>query len=275
MSHSVHQELATNTTPNSYCRMRDVFDEAIQLLYWACRERRGFPGDILDESPGKVTTDAILRGLGLIEPGQEDPTAATETRKELDPSEDQRLDQDRPLTLSSADDSTQNHKEDLSPSRSLPSLSSRSYDGSVSGSVPALQSTTTNEMNFDMNVDVDQPETNMQGPSTVSSCETTPDKISAPSAMASPAGYGMDVEYYRDVDAFMDANFYGMPDTSGNATLGEFTDAMIFKNHYHHHGQVNGPLFSEQQIIPAPRGDSFLSPWPGSLAAAYSSVPTV
>ena len=48
--------------------MQDVIDQALQRLYWACREGRGFPGVIPDESNGRVSTDAILRGLGLSPP---------------------------------------------------------------------------------------------------------------------------------------------------------------------------------------------------------------
>ncbi|KAK5044858.1 hypothetical protein LTR84_010396 [Exophiala bonariae] len=48
--------------------MREVIDEALQTLYWACREGRGFPGTVPDESSGQVSTDAILRGLGLTPP---------------------------------------------------------------------------------------------------------------------------------------------------------------------------------------------------------------
>lgn len=51
--------------------MREVIDEALQTLYWACREGRGFPGTIPDESSGHVSTDAILNGLGLTPPAVE------------------------------------------------------------------------------------------------------------------------------------------------------------------------------------------------------------
>ncbi|KAK5468043.1 hypothetical protein LTS15_001016 [Exophiala xenobiotica] len=46
-------------------------DEALQRLYWACRQGRGFPGVIPNESSGRVSTDAILRGLGLDPPAVE------------------------------------------------------------------------------------------------------------------------------------------------------------------------------------------------------------
>lgn len=46
-------------------------DQAVQTLYWACRQNRGFPGTLPDESGGSVSTDAILRGLGLTPPSAE------------------------------------------------------------------------------------------------------------------------------------------------------------------------------------------------------------
>ncbi|EXJ73640.1 uncharacterized protein A1O5_03402 [Cladophialophora psammophila CBS 110553] len=48
--------------------MRELTDIALQQLYWACRRRTGFPGDIPDESKGEVSTDDILKGLGLMKP---------------------------------------------------------------------------------------------------------------------------------------------------------------------------------------------------------------
>ena len=51
-----------------YWSTREVMDQAVQTLYWACRQNRGFPGTIPDESSGSVSTDAILRGLGLTPP---------------------------------------------------------------------------------------------------------------------------------------------------------------------------------------------------------------
>jgi hypothetical protein len=35
-------------------------------MYWACRNGRDFPGTLPDETSGRVTTHAILEGLGLI-----------------------------------------------------------------------------------------------------------------------------------------------------------------------------------------------------------------
>lgn len=116
-------------------------------------------------------------------------------------------------------------------------------------------------MNSDMNVD--GPRQDIHQPSTVSSQTTDLDSMSATPAMSNP-GYGVDVESYLNVDAFLDTNFCGTSDVSG--TWEKFTDTMLFKNH---HGQINGPSFSEQQTILATKGESYLSPWPGSLAAIF------
>jgi len=62
--------------------MQEVMDEALQRLYWACREGRGFPGAVPDESGGRVSTDAILRGLGLSPPTM-DGVAGLEGSSEL------------------------------------------------------------------------------------------------------------------------------------------------------------------------------------------------
>ena len=51
--------------------MHNVIDEALQRLYWASREGRGVPGIVPDESSGRVSTDAILQGLGLSPPALE------------------------------------------------------------------------------------------------------------------------------------------------------------------------------------------------------------
>ncbi|OQV02548.1 hypothetical protein CLAIMM_07732 isoform 1 [Cladophialophora immunda] len=59
---------------SDYYQMREVTDVALQRLYWACRRRTGFPGDIPDESQGEVSTADILKGLGLLTPDLDDPT---------------------------------------------------------------------------------------------------------------------------------------------------------------------------------------------------------
>lgn len=46
--------------------MQDVLDEAIQVLYSACKRSNSFPGILPPEDGGLVSTEGILRGLGLV-----------------------------------------------------------------------------------------------------------------------------------------------------------------------------------------------------------------
>ena len=48
--------------------MREVTDNALQRLYWACRGGTGFPGQVPDESQSPVTTSDILKGLCVVKP---------------------------------------------------------------------------------------------------------------------------------------------------------------------------------------------------------------
>jgi len=51
--------------------MQDATDEALLLLYWACRRNTDFPGQLPDESVD-VTPQSILEGLGLVGPTLDD-----------------------------------------------------------------------------------------------------------------------------------------------------------------------------------------------------------
>jgi hypothetical protein len=48
--------------------MSEITDEALQLLYWACRHGMDFPGNLPIETEGMISTHAILEGLGLVGP---------------------------------------------------------------------------------------------------------------------------------------------------------------------------------------------------------------
>jgi len=63
--------------------MREVTDEALQRLYWACRSRSGFPGAPLDDSNGIPSTAAIIDALGLTRPSLEDPGGPEKLPKHL------------------------------------------------------------------------------------------------------------------------------------------------------------------------------------------------
>lgn len=57
---------------NYYWYMRDITDEALIRLYWACQNGTGFPGHSIEERKGKVTAHAVLEGLGLTGPIEDD-----------------------------------------------------------------------------------------------------------------------------------------------------------------------------------------------------------
>jgi len=61
--------------------MREATDEALQRLYWACRKKSDFPGNVPDESNGFVTTAAVLDGLGINVPNLDDMGAPQEINK--------------------------------------------------------------------------------------------------------------------------------------------------------------------------------------------------
>ena|SRR5882757_10204516 len=78
-------KIRSSNLSSSYWRLLDVIDEALQRLYWACREKSDFPGQIPNESIGKVTTHSILDGLGLIGP-ELDEAGFPEVLKQASPS---------------------------------------------------------------------------------------------------------------------------------------------------------------------------------------------
>ncbi|EXJ81742.1 hypothetical protein A1O1_07807 [Capronia coronata CBS 617.96] len=63
-----------------YLEMREVMEEALHRLYWACRDRSGYPGTIPveHEQNEPVTTTDILASLGLSATGHDELTSSQE-----------------------------------------------------------------------------------------------------------------------------------------------------------------------------------------------------
>jgi hypothetical protein len=61
--------------------MGEATDEALQRLYWACRRKSDFPGNIADESNGFVITEGILEGLCVKVPSLDEKGASQEFRR--------------------------------------------------------------------------------------------------------------------------------------------------------------------------------------------------
>jgi hypothetical protein len=55
--------------------MRDITNDALRKLYFACEHRSGFPGNMpatMDSNENDISVHAILQGLGLIKASSED-----------------------------------------------------------------------------------------------------------------------------------------------------------------------------------------------------------
>jgi hypothetical protein len=51
----------------------NITEHALIQLYWACRDGTGFPGATIETEDPQVTASAILKALGLKEPGETEP----------------------------------------------------------------------------------------------------------------------------------------------------------------------------------------------------------
>lgn len=246
----------------SYCRMREVMEEAIQRLYWACRQGSGFPGDIPEESAGSLTTDTILRGLSLIDPA-DDGCATTIARTESDASPDRETDKDHFRRASAARVSARTDSTLSTESSIMPSPIS--HNGPRSNSSPSQQvSSATTIPAYDETICSQQQHLYESMP--MLNYHANMGRLNT-SVASSVAGYDENIESYLNVDAFQDPPRSVLPDASGAFTLSP----------KHHQVNVGANMLTlpQQQTASAPMCDGYLAPWPGSLAAAYQSVSAV
>ncbi|KAK5020899.1 hypothetical protein LTS07_011364 [Exophiala sideris] len=249
--------------------MREVLDEAIQRLYWACRRKTNFPGDVPDESTGVVTTDVILRGLRLSGPGLDG------ARQPPDQSErNHDHDGPHPQTTTSPVEPDPLHSNNAtsastSTSTSTPrsSFASPSTYGRRLLASPSLQPPSPSELNFSMNLEM--------LPQTVAVSPQAPARRPVPTMVGfgprteipAQASHGGDP--YLDGDAFLDASWCTVPMESSSPP-----DLLSGALHWDSVA-TRRPHSMDQSSQPGPLCDSYLAPWPGSLAAAYQSVPAV
>jgi hypothetical protein len=247
--------------------MREVTDEALQRLYRACRINSGFPGVIPDESQGPPPTSEILDALGLMRPSLEDmgstenlqrpvPTSLSNSTTHSDLSKTQ-----HPGTTPPTKESFARCEHLPSPTRSSPNMESLAQSPNprpTLATTPPLRPATPPEMGMC--------EQFLFVASENSSSTTDSDTVeeeypyidhSANSAV--------------DLDAYLDMSSCSIS-TSGPhlvyniATSRQYDNwAMAESSHATH--QVDTTV-SEPGII----CDSYLSLWPGSLAAAYHTA---
>lgn len=123
----------------SYWQMREITDEAIQRLYWACRKRAGFPGVVPRESNGIVPTSAILHGLGLIGPHMDENGMPI-------------LEEDRPKPPSHGlvESETVSHPNPRQTPSLIPPSSCRARSGSGPSGITKIKSFSGNTFNLEM-----------------------------------------------------------------------------------------------------------------------------
>ncbi|KIW36275.1 hypothetical protein, variant [Exophiala oligosperma] len=229
--------------------MQGVMDVALQQLYWACRQKSGFPGKLPDESTGAVTTDAILEGLGLVRPllrGRQSPFTTEGQPYDVDISDSDKL-CDHLRTSPAEGDSAQSSPITVSSSFGVPPSTYRGRPASGSSS----QSVFPCERNFSM-------ETNTYLPSVVAATQDTIHDLDTPP----DAVKSVDRNELQDTDSYTVATGFKPADLAPemkcrDSCQGKQSERRAFDN------------------CLAPEGimfDSYLAPWPGSLAAAFQSV---
>ncbi|OCT52924.1 hypothetical protein CLCR_10746 [Cladophialophora carrionii] len=243
--------------------MREVTDAALQRLYWACRRKTGFPGQIPDESTGVVTTTDILKGMGLIKPEFDEFELPKQTEQNIHAagSSDRRK---RPLLAIKP----RGHEEDSDRQSSASSDSTASSPPLPSVRPADIQDTTSQPATPYEEIDMkDQflaysPATKPVGPD---------DRVRRPVGHNPPFHPGETTadSQHMDVDAFLDMSFCA-PATSAPQSVYTHYRSTPFRM-----PPMAAPHFPEVQANPPPSDliyDDFLSPWPGSMAAAHQSV---
>lgn len=239
-----------------YCQMREVMDDALQRLYWACRRKASFPGDVPDESTGVVTTDAILRGLHLSGPTLDGPKQPD--RPGGSHEHDSRGHQT--ITPPAEPDSI---RSDSATSISQSSLASPSKYSQRPLASPFLPSPSPSELNFSLNTDM--PPSTVRLTPQASACRPihTIARLQPDTDIPTHGNHGVDP--YLDLEAFHDATSCTGPTECQTAEV--FAGAMHWDS-----GSTTPPHFLDQSSLPGAVCDSRLAPWTGSLAVTYQSV---
>ncbi|KAL6240269.1 hypothetical protein RBB50_012816 [Rhinocladiella similis] len=242
--------------------MREVMDEALQQLYWACRQKSGFPGKVPDESAGVITTDEILKGLGLVEPSLKIGRYPCTTKRQANDMDTANSDNlcDQLRTSPAESDLTQNNPITVSPSSSDVSPSIHERNPACGASNRSLFPC---EDNFNM-------ETNTYPPSVGTLTQASIQDLNTPpyTAQSENSGHSSDSVTFADRNASQYTGLY-------TVTTGLRSADLVPEMKYCDTGQVEQMERRAFANYSAPEGimrDRYLAPWPGSLAAAFQSV---
>ena len=250
------QHVSEPANSSSYCQMREVTDEALQRLYWACRSKSGFPGDIPDESQGKPSTIAILNALGLKTTALEETRASEDLQRSTQAfSETCSLQSEHSGHLSHKFSSSVREasaEDEYLPSPTLTcfstssSIQSPKESLSLHNAVPLKPTTTHLDMSQQFLYATADGAASIRNPSISN-------------------GDGFYANHHADpvfdMNSFLDTTSCSNP---SNGHLG-----------YNPYGSMQCDIPMADNIIRSQPGtirDGFLSPWPGSLAAAYTEA---
>ena len=247
--------------------MREVTDEALQRLYRACRSNLSFPGDVPDESQGPPSTIEILNALGLMRPLLANMGSIENFQKSISTSpSNSTTHSDLPKTqhLGTTHPTKEPFAQDehlLSPTRSSPNMESLAQIPSSTptfAAVPPLKPVMPPEM--------DMCEQFILAVSESSSSRSESDTIEEEYPYIDHS-----VNSAFDLDAYIDMSFSSIS-TSGPhpacniGTSRQYDNWAIMESSHATH-EVDTTV-SE----PGSSCDSYLPPWPGSLAAAYHTA---
>ncbi|OAL22179.1 hypothetical protein AYO20_11220 [Fonsecaea nubica] len=266
---------------NYYFQMREVTDAALQRLYWACRRRTGFPGDIPDESKGGgVSTTDILQGLGLLTPNLDESNFLSEAEQ----STTRLFSNKTPMVMvqtraQTTNTNTRDSVEDVDK-HSATSIASTS-SSSPSSTGPAVTTTTTTRRRTAQEMDMKTQFEFASSLSPTGRCAALTKR--APSHAAhdthddEPFFQDQFMEPRLEVDAFVDmslctspspqpppqpSHLYGQP-LSSSSTDVPGMPALPHIAYGHPHHPSHDLVF-----------DNYLSPWAGSVVAAQQSAAT-
>ncbi|RVX68996.1 hypothetical protein B0A52_08063 [Exophiala mesophila] len=244
-------------------------DEAIQRLYWACRRSSGFPGEIPDESQGTPSTSAMLDALGLRRPILKDIGLAEDQQKpnqlsHLDcPSNASSAQHQRQRITHSTEKSSAQYEYPPSPTHTTSTISPPAQSPK-----PQLSLATAMPQRSASATETDISEQFLYAVSECSSSDHSTsinhEKYPMADNSYSPA---FDLVSHSDTSFYWTPASIAQPTTNMYPSMGSDIPAEAEINHQCHPTSIAS---SQPPII----RDGYLSPWPGSLAAAYHTATT-
>lgn len=234
--------------------MREVTDEALQRLYWACRSRSGFPGDPPDESNGPPSTAAILYALGLMRPSLDKTGDPEHIQKQVILSGNSPRPQLQAMTPSSAASSTQDE--------CLPSPTQSSFSMSSVAQTPKTTPALINTINTSI-VPATPPEMDMSEQLSYAASEPSSSYTISTSNGAAFTNMDNASNLTFDLDAYLDTS---------SCTISTNARYPVDNMHTSHQYDMTALLERTGAVHPgvsaslsvSPFVDRYVSPWPVS-----------